>query len=104
MASSGVRFVPNLAGFDSVRRLPKLKVLLNERAALLAKACNDDFVASHEAHNPKWVNGDSKEGYRTGEWHGLTRYRASVITATQHAINDNSRDKTLIRHLGVLRF
>ena len=102
MPGNHVTFVPNMPAFDLVRRLPLLRKELDKRAERLAAACNADFVATHEAHDPEWAEGDSLEGYRTGSWDGKTRYRATVITATQHAINDNLRDKTLIRHLGVL--
>lgn len=102
MAGNHVTFVPNMPAFDLVRRLPLLRADMNKRAKALADACNADFVASHEAHDPDWLDGDSKEGYRVGHWDGKSRYRATVITATQHAINDNLRDKTLIRHLGVI--
>lgn len=102
MPGNHVTFVPNMASIDLVRRLPKLRAEINRRADALAAACNNDFVMSHQAHDPDWVDGDSKNGYRVGHWDGKSRYRATVITATQHAINDNLRDKTLIRHLEVL--
>lgn len=102
MARNHVTFVPNFAGFDLVRRMPRLRREINRRADNLADACNRDFVASHIAHDPTWVAGDSPEGYRVGHWDGKSRYRATVITATQHAINDNQRDMTLVRKIGAL--
>lgn len=102
MPGNHVTFVPNMPAFDLVRRLPKLRADMNKRAEKLAAACNEDFVSTHIAKGGTWGPNDSKDGYRVGHWDGKSRYRATVITATQHAINDNLADKTLIRHLGVL--
>ena len=102
MAGNHVTFVPNMPAFDSVRRLPGVRAELKRRAENYAAACNADFVASHAAKGGKWPAKDSKDGYRVGAWEGVTRHRASVITATQHAINDNLADKTMLRNLGVL--
>lgn len=102
MAGNHVTFVPNMPALDLVRRLPRVRAELNKAAEAYAAACNADFVATHEAKGGKWHERDSKDGYRVGHWDGRTRYRASVITATQHAINDNLSEKTMLRHLGVL--
>lgn len=102
MAGNHVTFVAHPGALDLVRRLPLLEKELKRRADNLADACNKDFVISHEAHDPEWVRGDSKEGYRVGKWQGKSRVRLSVITATQHAINDNKRDFTILRNVGAL--
>lgn len=102
MAGNHVTFVPNMEAIELVRRLPRLEVELTKRAKKLAKACNEDFVLTHEAHDPEWAEGDSPEGYRVGTFQGKTRFRATVITATQHAINDNRRSHTIVRNVEVL--
>lgn len=102
MSGNHVTFVAHPGALDLVRRLPRLEAELNRRARNLANACNRDFVATHEAHDPEWVEGDSKDGYRVGSYEGQTRYRATVITATQHAINDNRKEFTIVRNVGAL--
>lgn len=102
MSGNHITFVAHPGALDLVRRLPLLEKELVRRATNLADACNKDFVISHEAHDPTWVAGDSMEGYRVGKWQGKSRFRASVITATQHAINDNKRDFTILRNVGAL--
>ena len=102
MSGNHITFVAHPGALDLVRRLPRLEAELNRRAENLAQACNEDFVLTHEMHDPEWVEGDSKDGYRVGKYHGKTRYRASVITATQHAINDNRKEHTIVRNVGAL--
>ena len=58
MPGNHVTFVPNMPAFDLVRRLPRLRKELDRRANRLAAACNADFVATHEAHDPEWAEGD----------------------------------------------
>lgn len=42
------------------------------------------------------------EGYEAGQWQGVYRRRASVITATPRAMVDNRKNNTLARAMNAL--
>ena len=68
-----------LAGFEEIRRLPKTKAELKSRA---------DSIAAQAG-----------EGYEALEGEGKTRSRASVVTTSMRAINDNRKNNTLLRSM-----
>ena len=68
-----------LKGFEEIRRLPKTKAELKSRA---------DSIAAQAG-----------EGYEALEGEGKTRSRASVVTTSMRAINDNRKNNTLLRSM-----
>lgn len=71
-------------GFYEVRRAPRLQILENEIVRSIAAECNEHV---------------DDEGYRTSSVQGKRkpygRWRATVITATQQAKNDNEKNDRL---------
>ena len=68
-----------LKGFEEIRRLPGTKAELKSRA---------DSIAAQAG-----------EGYEALEGEGKTRSRASVVTTSMRAINDNRKNNTLLRSM-----
>lgn len=74
-----MRIKYNLDAFEEIRRSPGVTADVNSRAARVAAAAG--------------------EGYESSPYHGRTRNRASVITATHKARLDNAKNNTLLRSL-----
>lgn len=73
----------NLKGFRRLRQSPPIKRDLERRAGRIADAAGD--------------------GYEMSSRTGKTRARASVITETYEAIDDNARRNTLLRSVAAGR-
>lgn len=72
----------NMDAFRAIRHDPAVKVILDRAAERVAA--------------------EAGEGYETGSWSAGPRYRASVITATPRAMNDNAKNNTLARAMNAL--
>lgn len=93
MANKGGRVTLNNRGFRQVRSFPKLVRELDSIVSEIADEAN-----SHLDHDD--TNG---KGYETSSVEGAARpygrRRATVITATQQAIEDNANNNRLLKGL-----
>lgn len=82
----------NKKGFYEVRRAPKLHVLIDDITEQVAENCNE---------------ASGSDGYRTSSVQGAKRpfgrWRGTVITATQHAKNDNAKHDRLLKEINRVR-